>query len=425
MASLEIITVGTELLLGQLVDTNAPYIAGMLAENGIDVFALNSVGDNRQRISGAITTALATGDGVILTGGLGPTVDDLTKDAVADALNLRLTMDQESLATIERLFAANGRTMHENNRKQALLPEGGVVLRNAYGTAPGFIALRSDGKFVACMPGVPHEMRAMFESELLPWLRGRLHCAEAIHTRILHTFGLAESEVDERITDLFRTSENPKIAVLAHDGIVDVKIMTKAASGAQTDALLSPLEAELRRRLSGAVFGTERRSLESAVHLALQRNDDTLAVAESCTGGRVCAALSSVAGASKSFKGGVIAYDNSVKMQALGVDAAILEQEGAVSEQAAVQLACGARRKLRSSVGLATTGIAGPGGGSTEKPVGLVWFAIAGTRQAGARSFRFVGDRASIQQRATTMALGLLWRALDQENNTQQRLSAT
>lgn len=424
MASLEIITVGTELLLGQLVDTNAPYIAGMLAENGIDVFALNSVGDNRQRISGAITAALATADGVIVTGGLGPTVDDLTKDAVADALNLRLTMDQESLNAIERLFAANGRTMHENNRKQALLPNGCIVLRNAYGTAPGFIALRSDSKFAACMPGVPHEMRAMFERELLPWLRGRLQCAESIHTRILHTFGLAESEVDERIADLFRTSENPKIAVLAHDGVVDVKIMTKAASGAQTDALLSPLEAELHHRLRGAVFGTDRTSLESAVHLALQGNDDTLAVAESCTGGRVCAALSSVAGASKSFKGGVIAYDNSVKMEALGIDAAILEQEGAVSEQVAMQLACGIRKKLRSSVGLATTGIAGPGGGSAEKPVGLVWFAITGTRQVSVRSFRFAGNRASIQQRATTMALGLLWTALHQ-GRTEQRLSTT
>lgn len=417
MASVEILTVGTELLLGQLVDTNAPYVAGKLAENGIDVFALSSVGDNSQRISGAVTAALGRADGIIITGGLGPTVDDLTKEAVAHALSVPLAMHEESLRAMERLFAANGRMMHENNRKQALLPDGSIVLRNAHGTAPGFIMLRSDGKFAACMPGVPHEMRAMFQAELLPWLRDRLHCADTIHTRILHTFGLAESEVDHRISDLFRKCENPKIAVLAHDGVVDVKIMTKAASGAQMHALLAPLETELRRRLGGAVFGTESTSLELAVHDALQRCDETLAVAESCTGGWLCAALSSVAGASKSFKGGVVAYDNTVKHEILGVDFSALERHGAVSEEVAIQMALGARERLGSTLGVATTGIAGPGGGSSEKPVGLVWFATAAAGGATARSFRFQGDRASIQRRATTMALGLLWKTLDRESN--------
>ncbi|MDQ6932179.1 MAG: competence/damage-inducible protein A [Candidatus Eremiobacteraeota bacterium] len=412
MASVEILTVGTELLLGQLVDTNAPFIGENLAQNGIDVFALRSVGDNRLRISAAIKASLAHADGIIVTGGLGPTVDDLTKDGVADALGLQLAMDEESLHAIERIFAENGRAMHENNRQQALLPQGSIVLRNAHGTAPGFIALRNDGRFVACMPGVPHEMRAIFETQLLPWLRAHLQLSGRIDTRVLHTFGFSESEVDHRIGDLFRSCENPKIAVLAHDGIVDVKIMTKAPTQAQIDALVSPLETELRSRLDDGVFGTGKISLASAVHAALERKNQTVSVGESCTGGSVCAALSSVAGASKTLRGGVIAYDNSVKIEALRVDPAIIERYGAVSEQVALQMAKGVRERLGSSVGLATTGIAGPSGGSSEKPVGLVCFAIDCPARTWSRHFRFRGDRSSIQGRATTMALGLLWKTL-------------
>ncbi|MBC5829021.1 MAG: competence/damage-inducible protein A [Candidatus Eremiobacteraeota bacterium] len=422
MASVEILTVGTELLLGQLVDSNAPYIAQSLAQNGIDVFALGSVGDNRLRIRGAIDTALARADGLIVTGGLGPTVDDLTKEAVAEALGRRLAMHEESLRAMVRIFAANGRTMHENNRQQALLPEESFILRNAHGTAPGFIALRSDGKFVACMPGVPHEMRAMFGTQLLPWLRERLKVTGGIHTQVLRTFGLSESEVDHRIADLFRSSENPKIAVLAHDGIVDVKIMTKAQTQAQSDVLLSPLEAELRHRLKDGIFGSGQTSLALAVHTALQGNSQTVSVGESCTGGSVCAALSSVAGASKTLRGGVVAYDNSVKIAALRVAPATIEQYGAVSEQVAVQMAEGARKTLGSSVGLATTGIAGPEGGSSEMPVGLVWFAIDGPDAPSVRKFHFQGDRVSIQRRATTVALGLLWKAL-QPQSEPERLS--
>ncbi len=412
MSSLEIMTVGTELLLGQLIDTNAPFIAQRLAENGLDVFATSSVGDNAMRISTATTAALSRADGLIVTGGLGPTVDDLTKEAVADALGLELEMHRESLANIERIFAENERTMHENNRKQALLPKGSTVLRNAHGTAPGFIAVRHDGKFVACLPGVPHEMRAMLGTQLVPWLRERLHVSSVIHTRTLHTFGFPESEVDHRIADLFTSSENPKIAVLAHNGVVDVKLMAKAVTTAQAEELLEPLEAQLRGRLAQGVFGAGQTSLQSAVHAALQRDNETISVAESCTGGSICAALTSVPGASATFRGGVIAYDDSVKVETLGVDPGAIASYGAVSEEVAIAMARGACERLGSSLGLATTGIAGPDGGSIEKPVGLVWFAIARGAAGLTRRFLFRGDREAVQRRATTMALGLVWKAL-------------
>ncbi|MDQ6826714.1 MAG: competence/damage-inducible protein A [Candidatus Eremiobacteraeota bacterium] len=412
MPSVELLSVGTELLLGQLIDTNGPYIAQRLAESGIDVFTSHSVGDNEHRISAAITAALGRADGVIATGGLGPTVDDLTKEATAVALALPLEVHEESRLAMREIFAANMRVMRENNYKQVLIPKGSVVLHNRHGTAPGFIAFRDDGKFVACMPGVPHEMRPMLADGLMPWLREHLGISGTIRTRVLRTFGLAESEVDHRIADLFLGSQNPKIAVLAHEGVVDVKLMAKAANAAETDALIAPVEEQLRTRLEGAIFGNDECSLESAIHTLLQKNNKSVSVAESCTGGSVCAALSRVAGASRSFKGGVVAYENSVKADVLGVEADIIERHGAVSQEVAIQMARGVQARLRTSLAVATTGIAGPDGGSADKPVGLVWFAIAREAKAEACKFQFYGDRAQIQRRATTTAKGLLWEAL-------------
>jgi len=412
MPSVELVAVGTELLLGQLVDTNTAHVASRLAASGIDVRGTHGVGDNRARIAALISSVLERADGAITTGGLGPTVDDLTKEAVCDALGLDTVVDEASLAFMQAIFASFGREMRENNRKQAEIPRGARVLENPNGTAPGFVVFREDGRFVACMPGVPREMKPMLDDRLLPILRERFDSRDAIYTRVIHTIGLGESEIDHRIDDLFRASENPKIAVLAHDFRCDVKIMAKADSADAAEAAITPLQREIEARLAGYVYGVDAATPESAVHDALVSRGLTIATAESCTGGRIAAALTSVPGSSKAYIGGIVAYDNAVKVDQLGVDPAVIETHGAVSEEAVLAMARGARERFGASLGFATTGIAGPGGGTAEKPVGLVWFALDDGASPQAWKFQFRGKRAEVQGRSVTFALGTIWRAL-------------
>ena len=411
--AVELIAVGTELLLGQLTDTNTVFVASALAASGIDVYGTHAVGDNRARIAGAMRAALDRVGGVITTGGLGPTVDDLTKEAASDALGLDLELHEPSLRLMQEFFAHIGREMRENNRKQAFVPRGSFVLENPRGTAPGFIAFGAGEKFIACMPGVPGEMRPMLTEQLIPFLRERYGIRNAIYTRILHTVNIGESEIDHRIDDLFRSGENPKIAVLAHEGQCDVKIMVKAESEREAEVLIEPLQREIVARLAGHVYGMDRTPIEAAVHRLLQARGETVAVAESCTGGRIAAALTSVPGSSKSFLGGIVAYDNGVKVAQLGVSEETLRMHGAVSEETAREMARGARDRLHVTHAIATTGIAGPDGGTADKPVGLVWFAIDLNGEPKTYRFTFRGDREAIQRRATVMALGLLWYRLE------------
>ncbi|MGC9991884.1 MAG: competence/damage-inducible protein A [Candidatus Cybelea sp.] len=411
MPSVEIVAVGTELLLGQLVDTNTPFIAGELARAGIDVRSTQCVGDNRERIAAAIRTSLSRADGLVMTGGLGPTVDDLTRDAVCSALGVGTELYEPALRAMEAIFAKFGRPMRENNRKQAELPAGSRPLDNSRGTAPGFIAFANAEQFVACMPGVPREMKPMLVEQVVPFLRERFGARETIVTRIIHTIGLGESEIDYRIGDLFRSCENPKIAVLAHEFRADVKIMAKARDAAEAEAMIAPLQSEIVSRLEDGVFGYDAETPASAILTLLRLQQRHLAIAESCTGGRIAAALTSVPGASHTFVGAVVAYDNAVKVTQLGVEVATIARDGAVSEEVASQMARGARTRLSAGVALATTGVAGPDGGTPEKPVGLVIFALDdGTERSNAWSFRLDGDRETIQRRATTIGLNLLWR---------------
>ncbi|HEY5425592.1 MAG TPA: competence/damage-inducible protein A [Candidatus Tumulicola sp.] len=413
MSSVELIAIGTELLLGQLLDTNTPFVAARLAEIGLDVRATHGIGDNRELIAAAIRDILERRDGVVTTGGLGPTVDDLTKEAVCDALGLDTATYEPALRSMEAFFASTGREMRPNNLKQAELPGGSFPLENPNGTAPGFVAFSREGKFVACMPGVPREMKPMLEDRLVPFLRERFGARDAIYTRVIHTIGIGESEIDHRIDDLFRTAENPKIAVLAHDARADVKITVKSSSAREAQAAIAPLQAEIEKRLEGFVFGVDDASPESAVAALLQARGWMAATAESCTGGRIAAALTRLPGSSETFAGGIVAYDNAVKIERLGIDAKILESDGAVSEATALAMARGARTQIGADVAIATTGIAGPGGGTPEKPVGLVWFAVddaAGRSRAWRMQLR--GDRSAIQTRATVVALGLLWKHL-------------
>ncbi|MDQ2857787.1 MAG: competence/damage-inducible protein A [Candidatus Eremiobacteraeota bacterium] len=426
MPSVEIVTIGTEILLGQLVDTNSVYIARVLADVGLDVYAKHSVGDNAARLEAMLRGALERADGVVATGGLGPTVDDLTKDAVGAAVGTTLALDEPSVRDIQARFASLGRSgpVSQNNLRQAMLPKGCVVLRNPHGTAPGFVALRADGKFVACMPGVPREMKPMLAEQLVPWLVSRYGAHDAIFTRTLHTVGIGESDVDTRIEPLFRSLENPKIAVLAHDYKVDVKIMAKASDRAAADALIAPVETELRARIGQGIFGVDEETLESALLRLLTARGVTLGTAESITGGALADAFVRVPGASLAFRGGIVAYDNAVKTSLLGVSEALLREHGAVSEPVAAAMAEGACARLDTDFAVATTGIAGPAGATPGKPVGLVYIAI-GARggETSVRRLTFPGSRSDVRGRATVRALNLLWLRLDKEESVPVRAS--
>lgn len=429
MASAEIVTIGTEILLGHLIDTNGAYVASALADHGVDVYAKHSVGDNAERLEAMLRDVLDRADGAVTTGGLGPTVDDLTKEAVARVVGKPLVLHEPSLLAIEAIFERFGRTMAENNRRQAYLPEGSIVFENPHGTAPGFVALREDGKFVACMPGVPREMKPMLAQKLIPWLVERYDLQEAIYTRTLHTVGIGESELDRRVEDLFRSLENPKIAMLAHGFRVDVKVMAKTSSRAEADAMSAPVVEELRRRIGAAYFGEDDTTLAGAILAKLIDRGWTLGTAESCTGGGVADAIVAVPGASAAFRGAIVAYANDVKTELLDVPPATLASVGAVSEETATAMARGARERLGVDLAVSTTGIAGPDGGTPEKPVGLVWFALAtpdGTIET--RRVTFPGTRSDIRERASVVALGLLWRWLsdtgDRPPSSQKILSA-
>jgi nicotinamide-nucleotide amidase len=413
MASVEIVTIGTEILLGQLVDTNSTHIARVLADHGMDVFAKHSVGDNADRLEAMLRGVLERADGAVTTGGLGPTVDDLTKDAVAHAVGKKLILHEPSLRAIEEKFRQFGRPMTDNNIQQAYLPEGCVVLENPHGTAPGFVALRDDGKFVACMPGVPREMRPMLAQKLVPWLDKRFDLREAIYTRTLHTVGIGESSLDAKVQDLFRTLENPKIAMLAHAGRVDVKVMAKARSRGEAEAMIEPIAQELRRRIGPLYFGDDDTTLAGAIVQALAGHGWTIGTAESFTGGAVADEIVAVPGASKVFRGSIVAYANEVKTALLDVPEETLARVGAVSEEVAVAMARGARKRLGTDLAISTTGVAGPDGGSDEKPVGTVWIALAhGDEGMETRRLTFPGERSDIRIRGTVAALSLVWRGV-------------
>jgi nicotinamide-nucleotide amidase len=416
MASVEIVTIGTELLLGHLIDTNSTFIARTLADFGVDVYAKHSVGDNADRLARMLADVLERADGAITTGGLGPTVDDLTKDAVAQAVADTLQLHEPSLRALEERFRNFNRPMTENNRRQAVLPSRAIVMPNPNGTAPGFIALRADGKFVACMPGVPREMKPMLADQLIPWLVSRFDLHSAIYTKTLHTIGIGESELDRRVEDLFRTLENPKIAMLAHGGRVDIKVMAKAESRAVAEAMIEPVAQQLRERIGAGYFGDDDTTVAGAIVAELVRRGKTIGTAESVSGGSIADAIVAVPGASRAFYGGIVAYDNSAKQSLLGVRAETLEAFGAVSEETAVEMARGARAALRTDFALSSTGIAGPDGGSETKPVGLVWFALVDDAgNVTTHRTTFPGQRSDIRDRATTSALSIVWRRLERE----------
>lgn len=407
----EILTVGTELLLGQIVDTNASWIGERLAEAGIDVFYKTTVGDNWGRIEAAMRLALQRADVLITTGGLGPTEDDLTRDVLAAVLERPLRLDGAVLGQIERRFAHRKIPMTENNKKQAMVPEGVEVLSNPRGTAPGLF-LKTPGCQIACMPGVPSEMKPMLMEQVIPRVRESLGIRGQIVSRVLKACGISESKLDHLIGDYFREMRNPTIGVLAHAGEIHVRLTCKGDDPQAITAKLDDLEGKIRARLGHRIFGRDEEKLEALVGQLLRERQATLAVAESCTGGLIASRLTDIPGSSDYFERGVVAYSLAAKEATLGVPPEVIRAHGAVSLEVVRAMAEGVRRRSGTTFGLATTGIAGPTGGTPEKPVGLVCVGLAWDGGDAAREFRLLGERTLIKYRGAQMALELLRRHL-------------
>lgn len=402
------ISSGSELVRGRSLDTNAAWLARRLAELGVPCARHVTVGDDLDDLCAALQQAAENADCVILTGGLGPTADDLTRAAFARVSGEPLELDAPSLAQIEAFFAARHRPMPERNKLQAMLPRGASAIPNPTGTAPG-IRLWAGTAELFALPGVPHEMKVMFEADVAPAL-ARLSQGQMLRYRCLHCYGMSESEIGTHLHDLMARGANPDVGTTASAGTIGIRIHAIGASTSQADEMLHLTEMEIRRRLGVVVFGKDDETLASVVGRLLKEAGKTLVTAESCTGGLVGTVLTDVPGSSAYYLGGVISYSNALKQQLLGVVAADLEQHGAVSEVVAMQMAVGARERFRADYALAITGIAGPDGGTTDKPVGLVCFAIADPQKTAVRTAHFGADspRAIIRERAVGTVLNWL-----------------
>ncbi len=402
----ELVMIGTELLLGETVDTNASYLAQGLAEIGIDVFYKTTVGDNWLRMTEILSQALSRADVVITSGGLGPTMDDLTRECVASILNYPLALDTEALETMRQYFHTIGRTMSQNNRKQAYLPQGAVAIPNRWGTAPGLIA-KVSGRTIFCLPGVPRELKGMFRETVLPYL-AHLANESRLVSKTLHFIGIGESQLEELIKPILLTQSNPTIAPYASYGEVKLRISAKAQSNAEALALIKPIEQQICAIAGKWLYGVDSDTIEGNIANALMERTQTLATAESCTGGLISHRLTNIPGSSTFFERGFITYSNKAKMELLNVSEQLLQIHGAVSSEVAVAMAEGARKNANTHWGLSVTGIAGPGGGTVEKPVGLVHMAVVGLDYTKAEVYRFQGTREEIKYRVSQVALNLL-----------------
>lgn len=370
----EVICIGTEILLGDIVNTNGAFLARELAALGIDMYHQSVVGDNAQRLKESLTLALTRADVVITTGGLGPTYDDLTKKTVADYFGVGMEMHEPSVQKIEAIFKKKEWTMTPNNLLQAQVPQGSTVFFNDTGLAPG-IAVEKDGKTVIMMPGPPSEMRPMFMNRISPYLQRKT--GGMIRSKTLNIFGMGESQVEDTLRELMMSSTNPTVAPYAKQGEVQVRVSAKAQSEQEAQALIDPVVAQVKHMLGNVVYGVDIGSLQNALVQTLTEKKLIAATAESCTGGLVSAAITDIPGSSAVFAGGVCTYTNALKTKLLGVSEDTLSTVGAVSPETAQQMAKGVRALTGADIGVGITGIAGPGGGSDEKPVGLVYVAVS------------------------------------------------
>jgi len=404
----EIVSVGTEHLLGQITDTNAVWLCNVLAGAGIAVYYRSTVGDNPGRVQDVFRQALARVDLVISTGGLGPTDDDLTVAAVAEALGLPMELNQEAWTHVQEFFRRRNRPLSSQQQKQAIMPRGARMIPNTRGSAPGVI-IEHQGKTLVFTPGVPREMKGMIEDHVVPYLRERgLAGTDVIRSRILRVC-LGESIVEDRVRDLMRAGTNPTIAPYAHAGECHLRITARGEESA-VDGLLDETELAVRERLGRAIYAVGEQTLEETVARELADAGVTIAVAESCTGGLIAHRLTRTPGASMYLDGGVVAYSNAAKSRWLGVPAQTIARYGAVSAETVRAMAEGARAHAETDLAVSTTGIAGPSGASAEKPVGLVFIALAHAAGTDVREMRYGTEpgRQGIQYLASQTALDMI-----------------
>jgi nicotinamide-nucleotide amidase len=417
--SAEIICVGTELLLGDILNSNSQYLARELAALGVPHFYQTVVGDNIDRVHQAIEIACKRSSMLIFTGGLGPTPDDLTTEAIASYFNTSLIEHPEVIADIERKYAQRGRKMTISNRKQALQPSGADVLPNPMGTAPGMIWQPQAGLTIFTFPGVPREMYRMWQDTAVPFLKTQGYGQNNIYSRSLRFWGIPESALAEKVIHLF-DSPNPTVAPYAGMGQVRLRISARAASAVEADRLIEPIAQEIKQIAGDNYFGSDEDTLASVVGQLLLAKNQTLAVAESCTGGGLGQMLTETPGSSSYFMGGIISYANRVKIDLLGVNADDLATAGAVSEKVACQMAAGVKEKLGTDWGVSITGVAGPGGSTETKPVGLVYIGIAAPNGAVEGIKYQLGsqqERGLIRQMSASQSLDLLRLRLARPSN--------
>jgi nicotinamide-nucleotide amidase len=402
----EILIIGSELLAGTKWDTNSHFIISGLSRFSICPGRVTIVADDREEIKRAFASALSASELVIATGGLGPTIDDLTVQALAEVAGKPLRLDEDILAAIESRFARRGLSMPENNRKQALIPQGAEPLTNTIGTAPG-IWLSTEGRLIVLLPGVPAEAKMMFENEVIPRLERLLPRKERMR-RVVRLVALSESAVDERAKDILSGS-NVDCGIVAAPGEIEIHLNARSEEEIQE---ISRLEEELSLRFGDDIFGYDDDTLERVVGVLLRKEEKTLAVAESCTGGLISSRITDVPGSSDYFLLGVVAYGNRAKMELLDVPEEVIKRFGAVSEQVAKAMADGARKKGGADYGLGISGIAGPTGGTEKKPVGLVFIGFSEEKETFAVRYIFSGERWQIKRFASQMALDIVRREL-------------
>jgi nicotinamide-nucleotide amidase len=410
MKHAEIIAVGSELLTPFRIDTNSLFLTEQLNQLGVDVIRKSVVPDDRRALREAFAKALERADLVIATGGLGPTEDDVTREALADLLERRLLPNAQVLREIRERFARRGRTMTPNNERQALVPEGATVFPNAFGTAPG-LWLEARGRVVVLLPGPPSELRRIFTEQVRPLVEQRAGERRMAH-RLLRVAGMSESNLDHRISAIYKQYEDVETTILATPEGIEIHVTLWSEDAAGAGRVLDELSGRMAMALGEAVFSVNGETLDEVVARELQLSGATIAVAESCTGGMVSARLTTIPGSSIFFLGGIVSYSNQMKASWVGVPAQLIEQHGAVSAEVAIAMAEGVRRSAGATLGVGITGIAGPGGGTPEKPVGTVHFALADAAGAQERLYRFGGDRGRIRHLASQTAMNMIRRYL-------------
>ncbi|MBL4930418.1 competence/damage-inducible protein A [Clostridium paridis] len=409
----EIISVGTELLLGDIVNTNAQYLSKELASLGINVYRQTVVGDNEERILESFERAFENSDIIVTTGGLGPTPDDLTKEVAAKYFKQELVLHEESYKKLESYFKNNGRGVTESNKKQAYFPKEAIILENNHGTAPGAILESENGKKIIILPGPPKEMKPMFDERVVPYLKKLTD--NVLVSKTLRLFGIGESHMAEEIKDIIDTQTNPTIAPYAKDVDVTLRITAKGKNEEEARKLIIPMEKKVREKLGEFIYGEGETTLEEVVAKMLVDKKITISTAESCTGGMIASKLINYGGISECFLEGAVTYSNDAKANRLGVKKETLDKYGAVSEETAKEMAEGIAKTSGTDVGVSTTGIAGPTGGTKEKPVGLVYVGISYKGNTIVKRFEFQGDRNKVRIRTTMNALNIIRKTISEE----------